>query len=80
MTEQQQILYVPDLARLLGMTEKAVSTRAQRMDKAIREKKRLDNPSLPPGFKLGNKWAWRRVTVDKWLKAKDAMGERIFKG
>lgn len=56
-----EVLYVQDLARMLGMTEAAVRGHYYRRSGAI-----------PKGFKLGNKIAWRRASVLEFLKASEA--------
>lgn len=58
--QDQQVLYVPDLARLLGMTEAAVRGAYYRRSGAI-----------PKGFKLGAKLAWRRETVLAFLEDRE---------
>lgn len=54
--QEPEILYVPDLAKLLGLTEAAVRGAYYRRSGAI-----------PKGFKLGAKLAWRRATVMEFL-------------
>lgn len=60
MDQEQQILYVPDLARMLGMTEASVRGHFYRRSGAI-----------PKGFKLGTKLAWRRATVLQFLEDRE---------
>lgn len=55
-----EVLYVPDLARMLGMTEAAVRGHFYRRSGAI-----------PKGFKLGAKLAWRRATVLQFLEERE---------
>lgn len=60
MTDDQQVLYVRDLARLLGMSEAAIRGHYYRRSGA-----------LPPTLKLGARLAWRRATVLSWLAEKE---------
>jgi predicted DNA-binding transcriptional regulator AlpA len=53
---QQSILYVPDLARMLGRTESAIRMAVNR-----------GAPWLPPSFPMGRRLAWRREDVDKFM-------------
>ena len=55
-----EVLYVPDLARMLGMTEAAVRGHFYRRSGAN-----------PKGFKLGAKLAWRRATVLQFLEERE---------
>lgn len=55
-----EVLYVPELAKLLGMTEAAVRGHYYRRSGAI-----------PKGFKLGTKLAWRRATVLSFLEDRE---------
>lgn len=57
---ETEVLYVPDLAKLLGMTEAAVRGAYYRRSGAI-----------PKGFKLGAKLAWRRATVIEFLAERE---------
>jgi predicted DNA-binding transcriptional regulator AlpA len=50
------VLFIPELSRLLGMTEAAVRGHYYRRSGAI-----------PRGFKLGRRLAWRRSTVQAFL-------------
>lgn len=55
-----EILYVPDLARILGTTEASIRNHLQR-----------ETPgALPPGFKRGGKWAWYKKDVQRWLETR----------
>lgn len=58
--QDQEVLYVPDLAKLLGLTEAAVRGHYYRRSGAI-----------PKGFKLGAKLAWRRATVIEFLPERE---------
>lgn len=58
--QDQEVLYVPDLAKLLGLTEAAVRGHYYRRSGAI-----------PKGFKLGAKLAWRRATVIEFLAERE---------
>jgi predicted DNA-binding transcriptional regulator AlpA len=53
---QQSILYVADLARMLGRTEAAIRA-------AVNRKANW----LPPSFPMGGRLAWLRQDVDKFL-------------
>lgn len=57
---QSEVIFVPELARLMGMTEAAVRGHYYRRSGAI-----------PKGFKLGAKLAWRRETVREFLVEKE---------
>ena len=56
---QQAILYVPDLARMIGKTDSAVRAGIQR-----------GADWLPPAFLMGRRHAWRLVDVERWLDAR----------
>lgn len=58
--QETEVLYVADLARLLGMTETAVRGAYYRRSGAI-----------PKAFKLGAKIAWRRSTVMQFLEDRE---------
>lgn len=60
MKEDSQVLYVPELARLLGMTEAAVRGAYYRRSGAI-----------PRGFTLGRRLAWRRASVLAFLDERE---------
>lgn len=62
---EADVLYVPDMARKLGRTEAAIRTAIER-DRLRGSRKK----SLPPPFKLGGKWAWRRADFEAWLAEK----------
>jgi predicted DNA-binding transcriptional regulator AlpA len=53
---QPAVLYVTDLARMLGRTEAAIRTAVNR-----------GAPWLPPSFSMGRRLAWRREDVEKFL-------------
>lgn len=53
------LLYVADIASLLGIDEAAVRKRCRR-------------EQIPGAFKECGRWAVRRVTFDNWLKAREA--------
>lgn len=55
-----QVLYVAELARMLGMTEAALRGHVYRRSGAI-----------PKAFKLGGKLAWRRSTVQAFLEDRE---------
>ncbi|WP_347259003.1 hypothetical protein [Methylocaldum sp.] len=64
---EDKILYVPELARRLNRTEAA-----------IRQAVLRESDSIPPGFKLGRRLAWKSSTVEKWLDKKNAKAERLL--
>lgn len=51
------ILYIPDLARLLGRTETGIRQAAYRRSR-----------SVPQAMKLGDRYAWKRAEVEDWLQ------------
>lgn len=60
MSEEADVLYVPDLARRLGTTETAVRHALANRSGAV-----------PRGaFKLGRRWAWRAADVERFLAEK----------
>lgn len=58
--QDAEILYVPDLAKMLGLTEAAIRGHYYRRSGAI-----------PKGFKLGAKLAWRRSSVLQFLEDRE---------
>jgi predicted DNA-binding transcriptional regulator AlpA len=62
---QAQVIYVAELAQILGMTEAALRAAYYRQSDAV-----------PPGFKQGRKLAWLRSKVDAWLAAKASKGKK----
>lgn len=56
MSEESEVIYVADLARILGRTEASV-----------REGIRRDVPWLPKGFKMGIRHCWLRADVMQFL-------------
>lgn len=50
------VLYVPELARMIGRTESAVRAGVQR-----------GADWVPPAFNMGRRLAWRREDVEAWL-------------
>lgn len=50
------VIYVPEAARLLGLTEAALRGHVYRRTGAI-----------PRPFRMGRKLAWRRTTLQAWL-------------
>lgn len=57
-----EVIYVRDLAEMLGKSEAA-----------IRSAIRRGSSSIPPGmFKTGTENCWRRETVDRWLRKLEA--------
>lgn len=57
---QSDVLYVPQLATALGLTEAAVRGHVYRRTGAI-----------PKPFKMGRKLAWRQATVQAWLASRE---------
>lgn len=53
---EPQVLYVPDMAKMLGRTEAAIRTAVNR-----------GAEWLPPSFPMGRRIAWRRADVDAFL-------------
>jgi predicted DNA-binding transcriptional regulator AlpA len=58
--DQSAVIYVPELAKLLGLTEAAVRGHYYRRSGAI-----------PKGFKMGAKLAWRRESVEAFIAQKE---------
>lgn len=56
MSEESEVIYVADLARILGRTEASV-----------REAIRRGVPWLPNGFRMGIKHCWLRADVMQFL-------------
>lgn len=56
MSEESEVIYVVDLARILGRTETSV-----------REALRRGVPWLPNGFKMGVRHCWLRADVMQFL-------------
>lgn len=50
------LLHVPQLAALLGLSEKAVRAHVHRR-----------SPAIPAPVRIGRRLAWRVVDVEKWL-------------
>lgn len=59
-SQEQEVLYVADLAKLLGVSEASIRGSYYRRSGAI-----------PKGFKLGKKIAWRRETVAAFLRERE---------
>lgn len=57
---EQEVLYVPELAKMLGLSEAAVRGHYYRRSGAI-----------PKGFKLGAKLAWRKASVLEFLAERE---------
>lgn len=56
-----QVIYVGDLASLMGTSEAAIRSHIQR---------RSWPAAIPLPFRLGRKWAWRVADVQNWLAGK----------
>jgi predicted DNA-binding transcriptional regulator AlpA len=61
-----EIMYVRELAELLGLTEAGIRSALQRKSEHI-----------PPSFKMGKRHAWRRATVTKWLEEREQLSARL---
>lgn len=61
MSNEAEILYIPDIARLQNRTEAAIRTAIQRR-----------STSIPRPFRLGSRWAWRKTDYQQWLAKKAA--------
>lgn len=70
MSETSDIIKIPDLARILDMTEAGVRGHIQRRTDAI-----------PPWFQLGSRIVWRRKAVEEWLKEREqtALADRVVR-
>lgn len=68
MSDDSDVIYIPEVARKMGMTEAAVRGHIQRNTDAI-----------PPWFPLGKskrpRIAWRRSTVDAWLEKQEQQAQ-----
>lgn len=66
-TETADVLYVPQLAKLLGRTDAAIRTAVNR-----------GADWLPKPFRMGVRLAWRREDVDRFLeeRSKQTDGRR----
>ena len=69
---QKVVLYVPDLAQYLGLTETSIRTHVYRCNWSV----------IPPPIRLGGRIAWRKIDVDNFLqeKADQSQVEEIKKG
>ncbi len=56
MAKQPEILYIPDVAALLGKTESAITSAYRR-------------GQIPGAFKLLGRVAWRRSSIDEWIES-----------
>lgn len=54
---QSEVLYVPQVAQLLGITDAALRAHVYRKSNAV-----------PVAFRLGRKLAWRRESVQEFLR------------
>lgn len=71
MSDRSDVMYLPEVARKLDMTEAAVRGHIQRRTDAI-----------PPYFHLSQrKLAWRRETFDEWIRNRErqAQSERVVR-
>jgi predicted DNA-binding transcriptional regulator AlpA len=66
-----EILYIPDVAALLGKTETAIASAHKR-------------GQIPGAFKLLGRVAWRRSSIEAWIEAlsnpDQRYGQRRSKG
>lgn len=66
--QQQLLIYIPDLARALAVSEASIRSHLQRSHWPA---------SIPPPLRLGRRWAWRKQDVEQWLA--DLAGKPIKK-
>lgn len=59
MTESA-VLYVPEMAKMLGRTEAAIRASVNRA-----------SDDIPPRLLIGRRICWRRETVKRWLKDRE---------
>ncbi|SMF93976.1 transcriptional regulator, AlpA family [Methylomagnum ishizawai] len=59
MRPEQAILYIADVAALLGKSYPAIQGMDRRGD-------------LPPSFRLGGKVAWKRETIMAWIDGQES--------
>jgi predicted DNA-binding transcriptional regulator AlpA len=71
MAKQPEILYIPDVAALLGKTESAITSAYRR-------------GQIPGAFKLLGRVAWRCSSIDEWIESlsnpNQKYGQRCSKG
>jgi predicted DNA-binding transcriptional regulator AlpA len=60
MSTESDVLYVPELARKLGRTEASIRSAVAR-----------GADWLPPRLTMGERLAWRRETVEAFLKGRE---------
>lgn len=60
MNTDTDVLHVPELARKLGRTEASIRSSVNR-----------GGEDLPPRLMIGRRLAWRAVTVEQWLAARE---------
>lgn len=60
MSTEAQVLYVAELAKLLGRTEASIRSAVAR-----------GADWLPPRITMGERLAWRRETVEAFLKGRE---------
>jgi excisionase family DNA binding protein len=60
--EDNKLLTVDELAEILRTTKGNISNQISRGNMAV---------TIPPGFKQGRKWLWRKETLETWLKNKE---------
>lgn len=56
--QQQLLIYIPELARALAVSEASIRSHVQR---------RHWPTSIPIPLRLGRRWAWRKQDVEDWL-------------
>ena len=54
----KSLIFLPEMARIMCKTERAMYALCQRKSKMI-----------PAPFKFGCRWAWKRKQVEKWLES-----------
>lgn len=57
---EQAVMYVPDVARYLGLTETSVRTHVYRKNWS----------AVPPPMRLGGRIGWRKEDIDNFLEQK----------
>ncbi len=60
------LLTIPEIAPLVGLTEKSTATTHHRADKRRREGRSLWSDMPAPDKIFGRTPAWRRDTIERW--------------
>jgi len=69
MTTESAVLYVPELAKMLGRTETAIRASVNRA-----------SDDIPPRLLIGRRICWRRDTVQQWLKDREQPARPAMSG